>query len=247
MSQSQSALAPVVFDFQSQPVRVVVRDGDPWFVASDVAEALEYKVAKDLTRILDDDEKGGHNLPTLGGNQDVSIISESGLYHAILKSRKPKAKPFRRWVTGEVLPVIRKTGMYLHAPAMRPGLTAEQKSGILGRIHRLTRFWFIGESSKMWIFNHLRVAFQVGRWEDIPSEAYPAALSLIDSKTEAANQYSSFLRELGDYFDQECLGGGLPWTPAIQRKLSMQFKRKVILPPKVDWLALADTTKKAAR
>ena len=106
------ALAPVVFNFQSNEVRIVVRDGNPWFVASDVADALEYREGKDMARILDDDEKGAHIMRTLGGDQSVTIISESGLYHAVLKSRKPKAKQFRRWVTSEVLPAIRKTGRY---------------------------------------------------------------------------------------------------------------------------------------
>jgi hypothetical protein len=122
MSQPISATAPAIFNFQSHQVRIVVIDGAPWFVASDVAAALEYLSAKDMSRILDDDEKGGHIVPTLGGNQEVTIISESGLYHAVLKSRKPKAKPFRRWVTGEVLPAIRKTGRYEqeHRPAIHP-------------------------------------------------------------------------------------------------------------------------------
>jgi prophage antirepressor-like protein len=122
MSQTQCATAPAIFNFQSYTVRVIVRDGDPWFVASDVADALEYRDAPDMTRVLDEDEIGSTHIvrSTQGGNPNAAIISESGLYHAILKSRKPKAKPFRRWVTGEVLPAIRKTGRYEvpNAPAI---------------------------------------------------------------------------------------------------------------------------------
>ena len=88
-------------------------------IASDVASALEYREARDLTRILDDDEKGPHIVRTLGGNQEVTIINESGLYAAILKSRKPEAKKFKKWVTSEVLPSIRKTGSY-NATAINP-------------------------------------------------------------------------------------------------------------------------------
>lgn len=87
--------------------------GEPWFVATDIAKALGYSVASAMTRTLDDDEKGMHNLHTLGGNQEVSVISEAGLYSAILRSRIPEAKAFRRWVTHEVLPAIRAHGGYL--------------------------------------------------------------------------------------------------------------------------------------
>ncbi|WP_195197890.1 BRO family protein, partial [Acinetobacter baumannii] len=76
------------------------------------ASALDYRMASDMTRFLDDDEKGTHNLRTPSGSQDLTIINESGLYSAILKSRKPEAKKFKKWVTSEVLPSIRKTGKY---------------------------------------------------------------------------------------------------------------------------------------
>lgn len=93
-------------------VRIIDLNGELWFVASDVASALDYRMASDMTRFLDDDEKGTHNLRTLSGSQDLTIINESGLYSAILKSRKPEAKKFKKWVTSEVLPSIRKTGKY---------------------------------------------------------------------------------------------------------------------------------------
>ncbi|MFM5147307.1 BRO-N domain-containing protein [Aeromonas rivipollensis] len=94
-------------------VRIVLRDGEPWLVAKDVADALGYSSAKDMTRMLDEDEKGAHILPTLGGNQEMTIINESGLYSAIIGSRKPEVKMFKRWVTKTVLPSIRKHGAYL--------------------------------------------------------------------------------------------------------------------------------------
>ncbi|MBU2721113.1 hypothetical protein HF563_17490 [Acidithiobacillus ferridurans] len=101
-----------VFQFHTTEVRTVLRDGQVWFVAGDVAKALNYTGAVQMTRVLDEDEKGVHTMHTLGGDQQVVIISESGLYHALLKSRKPEAVPFRKWVTGEVLPAIRKQGFY---------------------------------------------------------------------------------------------------------------------------------------
>lgn len=102
------------FDFNGAPVRVIAKSPDePWFVASDVAKVLGYAVAKDMTRNLDDDEKDGQNVPTPGGTQAMTVISESGLYSAVLRSRVPQAKEFKRWVTREVLPSIRRHGTYM--------------------------------------------------------------------------------------------------------------------------------------
>lgn len=93
-------------------VRVVERSGEPWFVAADVCRALGLdSTGKALTR-LDDDEKGVNSIHTLGGSQMMTIINESGLYALVLCSRKPEAKAFKRWVTHEVLPAIRRTGRY---------------------------------------------------------------------------------------------------------------------------------------
>lgn len=101
------------FDFDENPVRVIEKDGTPWFVAADVARVLEYDSAKDACRCLDDDERGRHIVPTPSGDQEMTVINESGLYHLVIVSRKPEAKRFRKWVTGEVLPAIRKTGSYV--------------------------------------------------------------------------------------------------------------------------------------
>lgn len=98
-------------------IRIIDLNGELWFVATDVASALDYRNAPDMTRSLDEDETATHNLRIRSGNgveQDrpMTIINESGLYSAILKSRKPEAKIFKKWVTSEVLPSIRKTGGY---------------------------------------------------------------------------------------------------------------------------------------
>ncbi|MFZ5704908.1 MAG: Bro-N domain-containing protein [Pseudomonadota bacterium] len=100
------------YQFEENPIRVVVISGDPWFVAVDVAKVLGYAQAAFMTRNLDEDEKGLHIVQTLGGDQQMNVISESGLYAAIFKSRREEAQRFRRWVTGEVLPAIRRTGRY---------------------------------------------------------------------------------------------------------------------------------------
>lgn len=102
-----------VFDFEDNAVRVIEKDGEPWFVAADVCRVLDIKNSRDAVADLDDDEKGVVNTDTLGGKQEMRVINESGLYNLIFRSRKPEAKKFRKWVTAEVLPSIRKTGMYV--------------------------------------------------------------------------------------------------------------------------------------
>ncbi len=106
----------ICFDFAEHSVRVIERGNDPWFVATDVAAVLGYGRAPDMVRMLDDDEKGVHDLHTPGGQQQATIISESGLYACILRSQRPEARAFRKWVTSEVLPAIRKTGTYTVDP-----------------------------------------------------------------------------------------------------------------------------------
>lgn len=101
-----------VFNFDSQAVRTLTRDGEPWFIAADVCEALDIGNNRDAVGRLDDDDKGVASTDTLGGPQEVTIINESGLYSLIFTSRKPEAKRFKKWVTSEVLPTIRKTGGY---------------------------------------------------------------------------------------------------------------------------------------
>lgn len=103
--------------FNDRPVRIIEKDGDAWFVAKDVCDVLELSNPRTSLSLLDDDEKGVHSMDTLGGIQDMTTVNEPGLYSLILRSRKPGAKAFKRWITHEVLPSIRKTGAYL-SPAM---------------------------------------------------------------------------------------------------------------------------------
>jgi len=119
MSEEKANVQLLPFQFEALQVRVIDREGEAWFVASDVATALEYSEPSAMTRHLDDDEKGLSIVQTPGGNQDAIVINESGLYSAVLRSRKPEAKRFKRWVTHVVLPSIRKTGGY-QLPATEP-------------------------------------------------------------------------------------------------------------------------------
>jgi len=111
---------PMIFNFHqvtpgietSSAVRVVDINGEPWFVAADICSALELNNTSMAVAGLDDDERGISEVDTRGGKQSATVISESGLYSLVLRSRKPEAKQFKRWITHDVLPAIRKTGSY---------------------------------------------------------------------------------------------------------------------------------------
>jgi anti-repressor protein len=108
-----------VFEYQNNKVRTVDVEGEAWFVLKDVCEILRMDTTqlKKVADRLDEDEKGRTLITTPGGMQETWIVNESGLYHVILRSDKPEAAPFRRWVTNDVLPAIRKTGSY-NAPQL---------------------------------------------------------------------------------------------------------------------------------
>ena len=106
----------IPFNYNSKSVRVVEINGNPWFVAVDVCAILGVRNASDAIRRLDDDEVTLDQIE--GSHRKTNLISESGLYNLILRSDKLEAKPFRKWVTSEVLPSIRKTGGYQSTPAI---------------------------------------------------------------------------------------------------------------------------------
>ena len=96
-------------------IRTTVQNGEPWFVAADVCKALDIENNRKATNRLDDDEKGVTSSDTPGGKQNLTIVNEAGLYSLVLGSRKPEAKAFKRWITHEVLPTIRRTGGYVNS------------------------------------------------------------------------------------------------------------------------------------
>lgn len=132
---------PSVFNFEeSHPIRVILQNEEPWFIGNDVCAALCLGNPRSSLALLEEDEKGVHNMDTPSGQQEMTIINEPGLYSLVLRSRKPEAKKFKRWITHEVLPAIRRTGRYA-APVQpelplpdRAALPAESRSGIVPRM-----------------------------------------------------------------------------------------------------------------
>jgi prophage antirepressor-like protein len=115
-----------IFNYNGNEVRTIQKDGEPWWVLKDVCDVLNIENHKDLPKRLEDDEVGRFDLPhpqSRNKTLEMLCINESGLYNVILRSDKPEAKPFRKWVTSEVLPSIRKNGGYI---ANQENLTPEQ-------------------------------------------------------------------------------------------------------------------------
>lgn len=108
-----------VFNYQDKQIRTIEKDGELWWVLKDVCMVLGIANPRNISVRLDEDEKGVHQIDTLGGKQEVTIINESGLYNVILRSDKPQAKPFRKWVTSEVIPSIRKHGAYMTSDTLK--------------------------------------------------------------------------------------------------------------------------------
>lgn len=113
-----------VFKFESQALRTKLIDGEPWFIGKDVAEVLGYKDTSDaLKKHIDDEDKLSRQITDSGQSRAMYLINESGLYSLILKSKLSNAKKFKRWVTSEVLPSIRKHGAYMTSEKIEQALT----------------------------------------------------------------------------------------------------------------------------
>jgi len=139
---AESALAP--FAYGSHQVRVITDEqGMPWFVAADVCAVLGFGNSRQVLTRLDPDEKGVHSTDTPGGHQSMTTVNESGLYSLILGSRKPEARAFKRWVTHEVLPAIRRTGSYsMPAAATQPKPLPEGIHVVAATQRRAAELWW---------------------------------------------------------------------------------------------------------
>ncbi len=117
--------------YQDEEVRTFLINGEPCFVASDLCDILDIGRVHDAVRGLDDDEKGTDSIRTPGGVQQLTYVTEAGMYSLVLRSRKPEAKAFKRWLTHDVLPEIRKTGQY---SPVKPKSLEERALEIVGEL-----------------------------------------------------------------------------------------------------------------
>lgn len=125
-----------LFKFEDAEVRVVMVGGEPWWIAMDVADALGYSDAFEMTKRLDSDEK--QNLQIAGfGNRGAAVVNEPGIYEAIIGSQKPTAKRFKKWLKTEVLPSIRKTGGYQQRPMSHLEIVAANAMALVEQERRI--------------------------------------------------------------------------------------------------------------
>lgn len=176
------------FNFDSFSVRTINRDGEIWFVANDVCSALEISNSRMAISRLDDDERSDVSIADTRSKgsatqrREVTVINESGLYSLILTSRKPEAKRFKRWVTHEVLPAIRKTGSYHHTAEFEDRPLGEVGEYIV-RSHGQFIACYItrhGEVSRA-VNGMVRQHFNVRHASELTTAQLPELLSLLET------------------------------------------------------------------
>lgn len=186
MPNQSTATSVASFSFENFPVRAVNKDGNIWFVAADVCSVLDIKNTTQALAALDDDERSMFNIGRSainGGGGEVNIINESGLYALILRSRKPEAKRFRKWVTSEVLPAIRKTGAYVHTPykqGRRDTLSADQAESLRNMIRSAAEQLPEDKRASFTVVGWSKLRSHFGcKYREIPADEYSEAVSIL--------------------------------------------------------------------
>ena len=164
----------MTFSFENLSVRTLGDSLNPLFVAGDLAAILGYQSAKDATRFLDEDERTLVEVDTAGGLQKVSAVTESGLYAMILKSRRPEAKRFRKWVTSEVLPAIRKQGYYAGPDYINEAQQREIQKAVGRRAAGAPKNFRL-------IYSALKDHFRIPRYTCLQKKDFEAALAFIQT------------------------------------------------------------------
>lgn len=172
-----------IIKFNTNAIRIVMKDDDPWFVAADVCTALGIGNVTNAVRSLDDDEATLYKIKGSFNNaiqeRKVNIVNESGLYALIMKSNKPEARKFRKWVTSEVLPSIRKTGQYV----MR--ITPEQK----GELQRLIAQRFPEGKHRPYAWSRFNNHFVIASYKDLPQRRFSEAVEYIKTMPLKSDEY----------------------------------------------------------
>lgn len=159
------------FSFQTNAVRTIAENGEIWFVAKDVAQSLEYS-STNMTTIFSavpEEWKGSKPIATLGGNQKLLMISEQGLYFFLGRSDKPKALPFQKWLAGEVLPAIRKTGSY------SVSISKAQQ----GELATLIAERFPSGKDRPYAWSRFNNHFRLASYKDLPASRFEEACEYI--------------------------------------------------------------------
>ncbi len=223
-----SSLVP--FSFETREIRVLTIDGEPWFVAKDVAEALEYSEASNPARLfanVPDEWKGVKPIHTLGGIQDLLCLSEPGFYFFCGRSDKPKALPFQKWAAGEVFPAIRKTGRY-EAPeaAESPGLTSEQWAVISRLTSDIANACKFSRKAGFAVGERLRFQFGLHSVSELRPEHFEEAKADLEGLEVLARHHHDQLVALDHEFVTAVIR-----PPVSVRKVRAMARKQAKLPP----------------
>jgi prophage antirepressor-like protein len=189
-------------------VRTITKDGEPWFVAADVCKALDIADTWNAVNRLDDDEKGLRSIQTPGGEQSMVAVNEAGLYSLILGSRKPEAKDFKRWVTHDVLPSIRKTGKYEVKPMSQLEILAEATKALVELDKKTDKAIQLAEKANERVDKAIKIFSESGvkDWRQ----------STNDSVRQMCQEYGlSYMVEFGQMYDE------------LEDKASVDIERRV--------------------
>ena len=165
------------FDFQTNAVRTIAENGEIWFVAKDVLTALDYSESSNpakVTQNIPEEWKGVKLIHTLGGKQKLLMISEQGLYFFLGRSDKPKALPFQKWLAGEVLPAIRKTGSY------SVSISKAQQ----GELATLITERFPSGKDRPYAWSRFNNHFRLASYKDLPASRFEEACEYIKTMPE---------------------------------------------------------------
>lgn len=244
---------PLSFSFNSAAnIRIVLVDGDPWFVASDIAKALGYDqphkaVERHCKRAKSLNELDG-TFRTVQQNQELDektkIIPEPDVYRLIVRSKLPSAEAFETWLFEEVLPAIRKTGGYQVGQAAAPSdyekISRAQLAELTTAINRAFGAWIFGSEAPMHGTNALRVRFSLRELADLPAADFERAMETVRWFAQATDAFVEGFQEARKLL-YRTLSDNAPWTPALLRKLPASAIKA--LPPRPDWLAIQQQLK----
>lgn len=214
-------------------LRTLEIDGDPWFVGRDVAAALGYReIAKAVREKVDIEDKGVSEMDTPGGKQQITIINESGLYSLIMSSKLPSAKQFKRWVTSEVLPSIRKTGGYSSHHAAQPAAESSRPKFLSQSAEEMMAEARICDS-RVSLANQWLTLFHIATDPEIKETCMLKAASVLNGDVDITSRPSTPVILPPDEKTA---------TPAIQGKRELLNARQVseiigIAPPRIGRLA----------
>ena len=197
------------FDFaETQSVRTVIHKNEPWFIAVDVCKVLELSTTHAM-RSLDDDEYALTTIQGISrGNSQANIINESGLYALIFKSRKPAAKKFRKWVTNEVLPTLRKTGTYTIPQEALETITRVQRQELANIGWSIGNAFHYTNSGTWAFYKRLRDLFALEQISDLPSHRFDEAMKAAKEMEQQATQFRNMVLDAEKHFFKEHLRTG---------------------------------------